>query len=368
MTGQAAGDSHSHSPQSLRSRLERIDRLLLVRLRSLGDSILTLPLVDALHGWRPDLKLDLVIERAFAPVFDGYPGVHETLILRDSASSGAAGWSKARMLFEILRRRYPAVLNLHGGSTSALLTFASGASLRIGQGSYRYARAYNIHLPPSSEIWGKTDLHTADHQLSLIRWLDLPIPAEPRYALTVRPEARNRIRGRLREAGIAPGRYVNLHPSARLLTKQWPEERFARLADSLASESGLPVIFTAGQNETQILVNIGQSATQKHIYWADLGLADLFALIEGCQLFIANDSGPTHAAAALKKPVVVIWGSSNWVAWRPWGTDYELIRSELPCMPCPGYTCTAYGEPRCVLGIPVDLVLEACRRMLNRKP
>jgi ADP-heptose:LPS heptosyltransferase len=71
-----------------------------------------------------------------------------------------------------------------------------------------------------------------------------------------------------------------------------------------------------------------------------------------------------HAAAALKRPVVVVWGSSNFQAWHPWNTEYEAVRSDLPCMPCPGYTCAAFGEPRCIMDIPVSPVAEACERIL----
>ena len=92
--------------------------------------------------------------------------------------------------------------------------------------------------------------------------------------------------------------------------------------------------------------------------------AFIASAIQASKLVIGNDSGPAHAAAALKKPMVVVWGSSNSVAWHPWRTNYELVRSDFPCMPCPGYTCHAFGRPRCILDIPVDRVLLACERIL----
>ncbi|NWG12345.1 MAG: glycosyltransferase family 9 protein [Acidobacteria bacterium] len=368
MTGPASEQHDSSAPESLRRRLEKVDRLLLIRLRSLGDSILTLPLLEALHDWRPGLKLDMLIESTFAPVFTRHPAVHEVWALEEGRGKVAAELSRAATLLRIFRRRYPAVLNLHGGPTSALFTAASGARLRIGQGTFRQARLYNVHLPPSSEIWGRSDLHTVEHQLSLIRWLGLPVPTAFRHGLRVGAEARSRIHARFQQAGIMPGSYFHLQPTATLNTKQWPEGRFARLGDMLTEETGLPVVFTAGSNETQTLVNVGQSARRKHYYWADLSLDELFALIEACRVFVANDSGPTHSAAALRKPVVAIWGSSNPAAWRPWGTeDYELVRSDLPCIPCPGYRCAVYGEPRCVLDITVEQVMDACRRLLGRR-
>jgi ADP-heptose:LPS heptosyltransferase len=124
------------------------------------------------------------------------------------------------------------------------------------------------------------------------------------------------------------------------------------------------VIYTAAPHEVPILQEVRGKAREHHLYWSDLSLMDLFALIEGCRMFIGNDSGPTHAASALGKPVVVIWGSSNFHAWHPWGTRYEAIRSELPCIPCSGYACGAFGKPKCILEITVSRVADACERIL----
>jgi heptosyltransferase-3 len=176
--------------------------------------------------------------------------------------------------------------------------------------------------------------------------------------------ARASVRERLRAAGLEKGGYIHMHPAATLPTKQWPEENFAALADALVAEFGIPAVFTAGPEEAQILVNAGRCARHRYCYWSDLGLEELFALIESCRLFVGNDSGPTHAAAALGRPIVVVWGSSNPVAWRPWSDTYELVGSSLPCIPCPGYRCSFYDRPRCILDIPIDRVLDACRRQM----
>jgi lipopolysaccharide heptosyltransferase II len=335
-----------------------------VRLRSLGDSILTLPLVEALAEQRPDLELDVLVETPFAPVFAGHPAVSSTLRLRPR--DGGEGWSRLRAVREIRRRRYPAVLNLHGGSTSLLLTLASGAPLRIGQESFRHPWAYNVRIPPASSVWQRSGIHTVEHQLTLLRWLGMEVPAERRPRLPVSAGARGRVRERLRQSGLEPGGYFLIQPTATLATKQWPEERFASLADRLAAESGSPIVFTAARRDAAVLRAIEARAALAHHYWSDLDLEELFALVEGCQLFVGNDSGPTHAAAALGRPIVVVWGSSSHAAWRPWGTDYEMVRSELPCMPCAGYRCEAFGEPRCILDIEVERVMQACRALRVR--
>jgi lipopolysaccharide heptosyltransferase II len=353
---------HLNNAAGLKQRMTLASRLLIIRLRSLGDSILMLPLIEALHAWRPELQLDVVTESPFAPVFSGHPAIHDTLVLRHRAQGGP-GWSRGRSLVEIRRRRYPIVVNLHGGTTSALLTLASGATDRLGQEGYRNRWAYTAMIPSSSRVWQRYDLHTVEHQLSLMRWLQLPVPATPRGRLPLDPNARAQVRQRIVSQGIEE--YILIHPTATLFTKQWKEANYAELADLLFRSCSLPVVFTAGATESQVLFDIRKQARIAHSYWSDLTLQELFGAIQGCRLFVGNDSGPTHVAASLGKPVVVVWGSSNYRAWRPWGTRYELIKSDLDCIPCPGYSCAVYGSPRCILDITVQRVFEACRKMLE---
>jgi heptosyltransferase III len=352
-------------PDAVRNRLEKIPRLLLVRLRSLGDSILSLPLLQALHSWRPELELDILVESTFSAVFASHPAVHETLVLAPRKNPGTEGWSRMRGIAEIRKRRYRAVVDLHGGSTARIFTYTSGAGLRIGEECH-HSRIYNVWLPASSAIWDKKTLHTVEHQMALMKWLGLPIPDNTRARLHIPPDSKAGIARRLGQSGIADGRYFLIHPTATLATKQWTPSGFAEIGDRLFQTYGLPVIYTSGPHEAQVLIDIGQYATQRHWYWSDVALPELFAVIDGCRLFVGNDSGPAHAAAALGKPVVVVWGSSSFHAWHPWKTDFELIRSDLPCMPCSGYSCAEFGQPRCILEIPISRVWQGCVNILAR--
>jgi ADP-heptose:LPS heptosyltransferase len=351
-------------PIGLRRQLESIPRILLIRLRSLGDSILTLPLIEALHRWRPDLEIDVLIEEPFAPIFLTQAAVHETLIVRARNGTAAAGWDRIRAIFQIRRRHYPAVFNLHGGTTSLLFEAVSGAPLRIGQKDHRNSWVYNAQVPSSSRIWKRQSLHTVEHQLSIMRWLGLPVPTAPSCSLPVNEEAMERTRERLGRA--AASQYFVVHPTATLDTKQWNTANFAQLGDLLWKQFRLPVIYTSAAHESAVLKQVRQQAEHENICFSDLSLEDLIALISASRLFIGNDSGPTHIAAALRRPIVVVWGSSNFQAWHPWGTEYEAVRSDLPCMPCPGYQCKVFERPRCIGDITVSKVFEACVRIMNR--
>jgi ADP-heptose:LPS heptosyltransferase len=347
----------------LRKELEHSQRILLIRLRSLGDAILNLPLIHSLKSWRRELLIDVLIEAPFAAVFRNHPEINEALIVQSRNVPDAGGWSRIRAAYEIRTRRYPIAMNLHGGTTSKEFIICSGARLRIGETDHRASWIYNAPEPPSSTIWGRSDLHTIEHQLSLMRWLDLPLSLELGGRLHIEQDSRERIQKRLAQAGLS--KFILIQPTATLATKQWSASNFALLGDRIMEDAGVPIIYTAGPGEHSVLQEIQRRAAKTHRYWQDLSLGDLFALIDACHMFIGNDSGPTHAAAALKKRLVVIWGSSNFRAWRPWSDRYEAVRSDLPCMPCPGYTCNAFEEPKCIRGITVERVLEACEKMLK---
>jgi heptosyltransferase-2 len=246
-------------------------------LRSLGDAILTLPLIEALHQWRPELKQSILIEAPYAPVFLHHPGIHETLVLQTAKGQDRMGWTRFQALRELRKRRFPAVLNLHGGTTSMLFTIASGAQLRIGQEGHRGSRVYTNRIPPSKDIWNRQPLHTVEHQLSVMQWLGLPIAA-PDCVLHVSGAARTRIHARLESSGLSD--FFLIQPTATLPTKLWQPENFAELGDSLKARHGISVIYTAARHEKTILDEIARMARERHIYWTDLPLGELFALIE----------------------------------------------------------------------------------------
>jgi ADP-heptose:LPS heptosyltransferase len=95
-----------------------------------------------------------------------------------------------------------------------------------------------------------------------------------------------------------------------------------------------------------------------------LTLRELIALIAGARLFLGNDSGPAHLATACGRPVVVIFGSSDSVTWRPWQVAHRVVQNDFPCNPCRGDRCYAFAEPRCILSVGPEQVRNACESLL----
>src|SRR6266567_2739032 len=149
--------------------LERLPpgaRIAVIRLRSLGDCVLTTPALHILKAARPDLSIAVVVEDAFAAVFEGNPDVDRIL---SPGTSGIARW------------RPELVLNLHGGTRSVQLTLAARARLRAGFGHFRFSAIYNIRIPRAQEILGvERKVHTAEHLASAMFYLGVPPCKIPR--------------------------------------------------------------------------------------------------------------------------------------------------------------------------------------------
>jgi heptosyltransferase III len=265
-------------------------RVAIIRLRSLGDCVLTTPALSILKHARPDLKLAVVVEDRFAPIFQGNPDIDEIL---------------PPDLTAIARWRPELALNLHGGPKSAQLTVASRAPQRAGFAHFRFQSIYNIRIPRAQEILGvERKVHTVEHLASAMFYLGVPSCDIPRARLfaTAPPKS---------------DPYAVIHPCASAPDKTWPAAKFRELARSLPLEP----VFIAGP---------GESLAEFDGYRTIVGasLEEIKNLLAGATLFIGNDSGPAHMAAAFGLPVVVLFGASDPEIWGPWKTESSVLTSE----------------------------------------
>jgi heptosyltransferase III len=282
-------------------------RVLVIRLRSLGDCVLTTPALRLLKEFRPDLEIGVVVEPRFRGIFEDNPGIAHLL---------------EPNLLDVLRFGSLLTVNLHGGTRSQWLTAFSLGRERAGFAHHRGSAFYTTRIPRAQQILGEErPVHTAEHLASAMFYLGVPRTEIPRAQLFA-PTPRQR----------AP--YAVLHPFAATPAKTWPADRFLKVADNLKS-SGLTPIFLGGP---------GDDFTPFSAYeiLAGAPLRETKTVLSGATLFIGNDSGPAHIAAAFAVPVVVLFGPSDPVVWAPWRTDSRVIHS-----------------PKGLHDVPVDRVLQA---------
>lgn len=277
-------------------RLPSGARVAIIRLRSLGDCVLTTPAVELLKRARPDLQIAVVIEDRFAEVFAGNPDV-DCVLPPNAALVG--------------RFRPHLSINFHGGVTSVGLMLAAASGFRAGFGHFRFQPMYNVRIPRAQEILGpeilKSDrkVHTAEHLAAAMFYLGVPQTEIPRARLFAAPASR-------------PRPYAVLHPFASEPAKTWGAENFLALARRVDRDLGLEPLFIAGAQEDL-------SPFAEYPCFQGAPLEEVKALISGAALFIGNDSGPAHIAAAFGRPVVVLWGASDLENWRPWRTENAVL-------------------------------------------
>jgi lipopolysaccharide heptosyltransferase II len=341
-----------------------VRRVLVVRLRSIGDTVLTTPSLYALRRFLPNAQLDILLEDWVAPVLDGSDLVDRVITVSRDSKTG-----RARIARELRAARYDVVYNLHGGTTATLLTRATGAKHRVGFEHYQYARLHNHLAPAPKEIWRRPSLHSVEQQLALIGWTGVPVTDRPPTRLVVTESSLLSISEKLRAAGGADfsedKSFAVIHPTAAFDTKQWATENFARVAEELTARGLIPIAIVSPK-ETNVVGSLISESTAKVIGLRDLSLPEVTALASRASLFVGNDSGIAHIAAAAGAPCIVIFGSSNVQHWRPWTTQAsEVVREEMPCQPCHGYFCAEFEKPECILRVPVERVVGAIDRILK---
>ena len=338
----------------------QVRRILVVKLRSIGDTVLSTPSLIALRRHAPHAEIDILLEDWVAPVLDGFSGVKVI-----SMCAGTA--ERVRVARELRRRRYDVAFNLHGGTTSTFLTWASGAEHRFGNADYQYSFLYNHLLSSPADFWGREKMHSAEQQLALIGHSGVPVDDLPKTRLTVTSDALRSIESRLSRSEISNPRseIALLHPGTAFFTKQWPAENFGQIAEYLANK-GFSVCAVGTKAESSIRSEVSSSAQVPLTTFDDLSLPEITALASKARIFIGNDSGIAHIAAAVQTPTVVIFGSSNRTHWRPW-TDApnEIVFNPFDCQPCPGYRCEAFGDSRCIHSVTVEQVTAAVERVLS---
>lgn len=339
----------------------KVKRILVVRLRSIGDTVLTTPSLFALRRFLPEARIDILLEDWVAPVLNGFDAVDNVLTVSRKGNK-----SRIETARQIRQNRYDVAFNLHGGTTSTFFVRASGAKHRVGFAYYRYNFLYN-HLAPLPRVFWKTEqIHSAEQQLSLLGFVGVPVEDKPKSYLTVDGKARAAIEDKLGKSGIqsSKSKIALFHPAAAFDTKQWETKKFARVAEFLY-EKGFSIIAVATRKEREVLEILKNDSIVPVMTFDDLSLPEITALAEKASLFIGNDSGIAHIAAAVQTPVVVIFGSSNIDHWRPWtGAPSEIVYEKFSCQPCAGHFCKEFDEPKCILSVKVESVIKAIEKII----
>lgn len=333
--------------------------ILLIRLRRVGDIVLTTPAVAVLRAAYPGASLTYAVEEPFRRLVEGHPDIDRVLVLPARMSNAAF----VRFLARIRRERYDAVIDFHGGPRAAWMTLAARAPVRIGYETGAKGRVYNRRVPRAAASGA---VHSVVNHANLVRALtgvetELPAPRLPNAG----PEEKARVDRLLAEAGLAGSRFVAIHIGAGNAFRDWDAANYARLVDRIRREGGAAPLLVGGPTDrvkdAEIRTLAGPPLAS---LTACLNLVELKHVIARAALFVGPDSGPMHIASATPTPIVAIFGPTLPDHFAPWRARVRVVEKPLDCRPCRQRHCQR-RDFQCIKGITSDEVYEACRSFLR---
>ena len=353
-------------------------KILLVRLRLIGDVVFTTPAIRALRRHYPDGHLTYIVEEEAAPVVRNNPHIDKVIVVPSPHTPGRLR-SDISLIRELRRERYDLAIDFHGGPRSSIITWLSGAPKRIGYEVAGRSWMYTTRVPRPRALRPR---HSVVSQWDVLLPLGIP-PPDPETDSPEMPDdpvASAAVARRLADAGVT-GQHpvIVVHVSAGNPFRRWPSESFVELVCRLASKDRKRrIILTSGPSDAAAAAAIATDARTRLsaeerpaiLECGDFDLAELRALVARAALYIGGDSGPLHIAGTTSVPVVGLYGPTLPVRSQPFrGSRFISAAAEiqgLPCRPCDQRQCEP-GDFRCLTRISAGEVAVLAERSLNEE-
>ena len=277
------------------------NRILAVRLSSLGDLVHTIPIVPALRSSLPEAEIDWVVDERWSPLIQLVRGVNQVVPLRGSFSGYLQCMERVR------EGAYSCAIDFQGIYRSAMLVWASGARLRIGRdrNSARErgaARFYSDRVRPLGK-------HVAEMSMSLAQHAGARVQTPMHFPIEVPAKEIGRVRETLKRDGIE--HYIVVSPGGGWKSKCWPADRFGAFCGELWRRHRITCIINTAPGEAELseAVRASSHPAKPMVYCREL--REFVALLSGALLVVGGDTGPLHLAAALGTPVVALFGATS---------------------------------------------------------
>ncbi len=340
-----------------------VDNVVILRTDRIGEVLLSTVAAGAIKECYPEASVSFITSEYSRPIVEMVDAVDEILI---TDTGDKTGWIKKGMqlAFVLRKKKFDAAIVLNPNIISHLAVFFAGIPLRIG-----YDRKWGFFLNRKiQDQRDKGEKHEVEYTLDLLKLLDIK-DSKSAPNLSIKKDDSDRVERILRKMGVSPEKtIVAIHPGSSNPAKIWPSSYYAELIDRLKTELDCEVAILGGKNEISLSEGIRNASKTRALDFAgDLDLKELAAMLERSALFIGNDAGPMHMAAAVNIPVIAIFGRNipgvSPTRWRPWGKRHVVLY-ELPgCAPCLDVRCEY--EYKCLKAITVDAVLEAAKKILG---
>ena len=338
---------------------EKIENLLIRSTNWIGDAVMSTPAVRAIRKNFPNARISLLAKPWVAPVFENSPYIDQIIPYN---FEGALRTIKAAGMLE--KYGFDATILLQNAFEAAWVAYLAKIPVRIGYDTHLRKVLLTHPVHRSSRI---LKLHQTHYYNEILKGVGLRIDGT-HLELYLSPKDHDSARKILKDSNIFETDFVvGINPSATYgSAKQWFPDRFARVSDQLNKRFGSKTVIFGGPNDRELGANIMK---MMKTFAVDLSgkttLKEAMAIIARCRLFLTNDSGLMHIAAALNVPQVAIFGSTDFAATGPWSTRARIVRSLVDCSPCLKKQCPL-GHKECMKKISVEKVLTtACDMILK---
>ncbi len=338
---------------------------LLVRATNwLGDAVISIPALRQIRRARPNSEIVILARQWVADLY-AREAFCDRILIYDNKGRHAGLGGKLRLASELRRERFDEAILLQNAFDAALLAWLARIPARIGYA--RDGRRLLLTQPIAVPAAGEIPAHQRFYYLELLRragWIDeIPECADIRLDGVEAAAAAGREGWRGR--GLPAGSWIGVSPGAAYGTaKQWLPERFAAAARSLADKLDARVAVFGSSAEADLCKAIAaQAGPRAHSLAGRTTLRQFIELAATCTVYLTNDSGPMHVAAALGLPTVAIFGATDHVATGPSASWAKVVRHQVECSPCLLRECPI--DHRCMTRVTADEVVEEALRLLG---
>lgn len=341
-------------------------RICLIKPSALGDIVQTLPLLPVLKTRFPQAQISWVVNKELRDLVDGHPALHESIPFERRG-----GWSSSIRLLKTLRqRRFDLVLDLQGLLRTGVMTFATGAAVRVGLETAREGSHLSVNcvIPGSGR---SVPAHARYWRISEV----LGLGEMSLDAMVVTSDADREWASQ--QLSRLPKPVFAVHPGARWETKRWPADKFGLLLTrTLRTWPGSVLVLgskaekeNADQVQRLVNVELGPKESSRIVNLAGQStLKQLSALLSRVDFAISNDSGPMHLAAGLGTPTLGLFTCTSAVRSGPAGMQHEMISTTVKCAASYHKTCPHHGTAHlaCLSELDVERVWSALQRLVQK--
>ncbi len=338
------------------------EKILVRATNWVGDLVMATPALAGIRKSFPDAKISVLVRQPLDELLKGNPAVDEVILIdRKGGHAGVTGLAK--LARELRKKKFDRAILLQNAFEAAFIAFLAKIPVRMGYSTDGRGLLLTHGVKVSEETRRKHQVH---YYLDMLKALGLKADGHsPRLHLG--REDTEYAAGVLKEHGIGRGEpIVGINPGAQYgAAKKWHPERFGAVADGLVKEFGARIIIFGGPGDTSAAGAVQASMREEAVnLCGKTDLRGLMALMKRCRLFITNDTGPMHIAAALEVPTLAVFGSTDPVATGPAGKRARVAKALVNCSPCLKRTCPL-KHYLCMERVSAKTVLAAAREMMG---